>query len=82
MNGISFISILHSEAAKALRYNISSLHLPFCVCETIPNYKNRAQRLMVIKVKDVGKIPHSRVTTIGQTEWHSSPTHANTLPSK
>ena len=31
----------------------------------------RAQRCMVMKVKDVGKIPHSRITTYGQTEWKS-----------
>ena len=25
---------------------------------------------MVIKVRDVGKLPHSRITTYGQTQWH------------
>ena len=47
VNGVSFLSIIHSDAANALR----------------------AQRLMVMRVKDVGKIPHSRKTTYGQTEW-------------
>jgi predicted RNase H-like nuclease len=25
---------------------------------------------MVIRVKDVGKLPHSRITTYGETHWH------------
>jgi len=28
---------------------------------------------MVMKLKDVGKLPHSRITTYGQTHWHSPP---------
>lgn len=31
---------------------------------------HRAQPCMVIKVKDVGKLPHSRITTYGETHWH------------
>ena len=31
-----------------------------------------AQPCMVMKLKDVGKLPHSRITTYGQTEWHQS----------
>lgn len=30
----------------------------------------RAQPCMVLKLKDVGKLPHSRVTTLGKTQWH------------
>ena len=31
----------------------------------------RAQSCIVMRVKDVGKIPHSRITTYGKTEWKS-----------
>ena len=48
VNGISFLGIVHSDAAHALR----------------------AQPCMVLKLKDVGKLPHSRVTTLGKTHWH------------
>ena len=35
----------------------------------------RAQPCMVIRIKDVGKLPHSRITTYGQTKWQAqSPT--------
>ena len=50
VNGISFLGIVHSDAAHALR----------------------AQPCMVMKLKDVGKLPHSRVTTLGKTQWHST----------
>jgi hypothetical protein len=50
VNGVSFLNIVHADAARALR----------------------AQPCMVIKVKDVGKLPHSRITTYGQTHWHQS----------
>lgn len=33
----------------------------------------RAQPCMVMKLKDVGKLPHSRITTYGQTQWYQSP---------
>ncbi|CAI8055161.1 Whirlin, partial [Geodia barretti] len=48
VNGVSFLNIVHADAARALR----------------------AQPCMVIKVRDVGKLPHSRITTYGQTQWH------------
>lgn len=32
----------------------------------------RAQPCMVMKLKDVGKLPHSRITTYGKTEWYQS----------
>ena len=71
VNGISFVNIVHADAARALRYEsvyILILWLAylknFCLC--------RAQPCMVIKVRDVGKLPHSRVTTYGQTKWHHS----------
>ncbi len=51
MNGISFLGIVHADAANALR----------------------AQSCMVMKVKDVGKLPHSRMTTHSQTKWYPSP---------
>lgn len=55
VNGISFLGIVHADAANALR----------------------AQPCMVMKIKDVGKLPHSRITTYGQTKWHSPQPEVN-----
>ena len=55
MNGISFLGVVHSDAANALR----------------------AQSCMVMKIKDIGKLPHSRITAYSQTKWY--PTGAGRL---
>ena len=52
MNGVSFLGIVHADAANALR----------------------AQSCMVMKIKDVGKLPHSRITTYSQTKWYQANT--------
>ena len=48
MNGVSFLGVVHSDAANALR----------------------AQSCMVMKIKDVGKLPYSRITAYSQTKWY------------
>lgn len=48
VNGLSFLGVVHSDAAKALR----------------------AESCMVMKIKDVGKLPYSRLTTYSQTKWY------------
>lgn len=48
VNGVSFLGIVHADAANALR----------------------AQSCMVMRIKDVGKLPHSRVTAYSQTKWY------------
>jgi len=48
VNGISFLGIVHADAASSLR----------------------AQPCMVMKIKDVGKLPYSRITTYSNTKWY------------
>lgn len=54
VNGVSFLGIVHADAANALR----------------------AQSCMVMKIKDVGKLPLSRITAYSQTKWY--PTNTQT----